>query len=73
MSRYLWVMLIGASLAVAGCGDNIGAPSRDDAGAADAAPDAAQGLQHCLDVPTQIVKPPNGQLPCDLLPPGFGQ
>ncbi|HEX5061032.1 MAG TPA: hypothetical protein VFV99_16810 [Kofleriaceae bacterium] len=55
---------------LAACGDNLKA--KDDAGVSDAAPDA-QALRHCLDRPTEIVRPPNGQLPCDLLPPGFGQ
>jgi hypothetical protein len=52
------------------CGDNL--PARHDAGPADA-PDASEALKHCLDHPSNMVKPPNGQLPCDLLPPGFGQ
>lgn len=64
------VLLLVAGLAA--CGDNLKA--KDDAGVtADAAPDATQPLGHCLDSPTEIVRPPNGQLPCDLLPPGFGQ
>ena len=54
---------------LAGCGDNLAA--RRDAGS-DAAPDGNQVLKHCIDNPTQLVQPPNGQLPCDLLPPGFG-
>jgi len=56
---------------LAACGDNLKA--KDDAGVIDAAPDATQPLRHCLDSPTEIVRPPSGQLPCDLLPPGFGQ
>ena len=55
---------------LAACGDNLAA--RHDAGPSDAS-DAAQPLQHCLESPTQMVRPPNGQLPCDMLPPGFGQ
>jgi hypothetical protein len=55
---------------LAACGDNVKA--RDDAGVDAATPDASQPLQHCLDNPAQMVRPPNGQLPCDLLPPGFG-
>jgi hypothetical protein len=29
------------------------------------------GLVPCLDRPTELERPPNGELPCDLLPPGF--
>ncbi|HEY5920820.1 MAG TPA: hypothetical protein VIV11_04080 [Kofleriaceae bacterium] len=59
-------------VALAACGDN--KPARDDAGTGDGSmPDATQPLRHCLDHPTNLVKPPTGQLPCDLLPPGFGQ
>ena len=58
-------------VALAACGDN--KPARDDAGSDGAMPDAVQPLQHCLDHPTNLAKPPTGQLPCELLPPGFGQ
>ena len=56
-------------LLAAACGDN-GKPSTPrDAGAdADAAP---QALGPCLDRPTDLARPPAGQLPCELLPPGF--
>lgn len=55
---------------IAACGDN--QKARDDAGS-DAGVDAPQGLKHCLDEREALLQPPNGQLPCDLLPPGFGQ
>ena len=29
------------------------------------------GLAPCLDRPTDLDRPPSGQLPCELLPPGF--
>ncbi|HMJ53055.1 MAG TPA: hypothetical protein VK540_13295 [Polyangiaceae bacterium] len=29
------------------------------------------GLVPCLDLPTDLDRPPSGRLPCDLLPPGF--
>jgi hypothetical protein len=29
------------------------------------------GLAPCLDLPTDLDRPPAGRLPCDLLPPGF--
>jgi hypothetical protein len=41
---------------------------------ADAAIDApADGgaLASCLEQPTDLPRPPSGQLPCELLPPGF--
>jgi hypothetical protein len=62
--RFLFVLVL------VGCFDRGTVPLRDDA-AIDAAPDASSALGHCLDSPE--AKPPNGQLPCDLLPPGFGQ
>ena len=50
-----------------GCGDNLKA-SPDAAGDA---PDTT-ALRHCIDSPGTIVQVPTNQLPCDLLPPGFG-
>lgn len=55
---------------LAACGDNLEA--RHDAGS-DGGSDAPQALRHCLDERAALLQPPNGQLPCDLLPPGFGQ
>ncbi len=52
------------------CGDNKDAPARDDAGVDASDP---QALKHCLDTPETIARPPGNVLPCDLLPPGFGQ
>lgn len=54
---------------LAACGDN--EKGRQDAG--DAGVDAPTALRHCLDEREALMQPPNGQLPCDLLPPGFGQ
>ncbi|HKQ69864.1 MAG TPA: hypothetical protein VJT73_11025 [Polyangiaceae bacterium] len=31
------------------------------------------GRAPCLDRPTDLPRPPSGQLPCDLLPPGFSR
>jgi len=44
-----------------------------DAGETDtiAPPPGDGGLAPCLDRPTDLDRPPSGQLPCDLLPPGF--
>ena len=64
------------ALALAACGDNNVRPPPDarpddpDAGEepADAGVDE---LAPCLDRPTDLARPPTGQLPCDLLPPGF--
>ena len=61
--------LIIAALFAAACGDNKDAPK--DAGAD--ASDAAIPVGGCLDQPTDLPRPPSGQLPCELLPPGFGQ
>jgi hypothetical protein len=49
-----------------GCGDN-GKP----AVASDAGGDAVIELKPCLDRPTDLARPPTGQLSCDLLPPDF--
>jgi hypothetical protein len=52
------------------CGDNRpkdapGSPA-DDAGI-----DAPGAVGACLDRPTDLPRAPSGQLPCELLPPGF--
>lgn len=49
-----------------GCGDN-----NRPAVAGDAGVDAVLELKPCLDRPTDLARPPTGQLPCDLLPPDF--
>jgi hypothetical protein len=55
----LWLL---AALVVASCSDD-----------SPPTPEKPQGLSSCLESPTQLVRPPSGQLPCELLPPGFGQ
>jgi hypothetical protein len=55
------------------CGDNRAAP-RDRAPVEDAGIDGPVGptaLAACLDRPTDLSVAPAGQLPCELLPPGF--
>lgn len=58
------------------CGDNLKPEVRDDAGVADASPDASpdapmqQNAGPCLGRPTDLARPPTGALPCDMLPPG---
>jgi hypothetical protein len=53
-----------------------------DAGASDRSADAtidantseggaSSGLKACLDQPNELPRPPAGQLPCDLIPPGL--
>ena len=37
----------------------------------DAGPDGGGGLAACLDRPTDLARPPTGQLPCELIPPGL--
>jgi hypothetical protein len=60
------LVLSGALLALAACGDNIKANARDDAGI-----DATDHrLVGCLDEPG-LSAAPNGRLPCDLVPPGL--
>jgi hypothetical protein len=61
--------------ALAACGDNLPPLPADDDPDHDAAPeppDAGGALAPCIDRPTDLARPPTGQLPCDLLPPGFG-
>lgn len=55
----LWLL---AALVVASCSDD-SSPT----------PEQPQGLSSCLESPTQLARPPSGQLPCELLPPGFGR
>jgi hypothetical protein len=63
-----WVILC---VLAAGCGDNAKQPTPGDAGAdATPTPDSnPQRLTGCLDTPG-LAMAPNGQLPCDLVPPG---
>jgi hypothetical protein len=66
-----------AALAAGACGDNVAPPAQDDAAppVVDAAnnPDAGTPVRGpCLDRPTDLPRPPVGELPCDLYPPGFG-
>lgn len=70
------VLALVAAIALAACGDDehVGG---DDAARPDAAvdappPDAPPALAPCLDRPGDLPRSPSGQLPCDLLPPGFG-
>ena len=57
------------------CGDNRAAPIRDAAPDVDAPPppDAAVARTACLDRPTDLAVAPTGELPCELLPPGFAR
>jgi hypothetical protein len=65
MRRLAFVLLLAAA-----CGDNHDTPPRDDAGADASGP---QALKHCIDSPETTARPPGNVLPCDLLPPGFGE
>jgi hypothetical protein len=61
--RYLVIALLFA----AACGDN------KDAKPGDAGIDGQDvtPVGACLERPTDLDQPPTGQLPCELLPPGF--
>ncbi len=82
MSRIARMGVLCALLAWAACGDNHSQAADDDAaptsqdaspGDSDAGPDAGpQALRHCLASPNDLSRPPSDQLPCELLPPGFG-
>jgi hypothetical protein len=56
-ARWLWLLV---PLAVTSCKDEPRPPGQDGG-----------GLTACLDQPTALAPPPAGQLPCELLPPGF--
>jgi hypothetical protein len=59
------------SLALCACGDNNQpAQTQPDTPATPDGPGPTV-LAPCLDRPTDVALPPNGQLTCDLLPPGF--
>lgn len=63
--------IITCALLLAACGDN-SAKEFHDAGVDATEPDAPSGpLTGCLDTPGGIPLAPNGQLPCDLIPPGL--
>lgn len=76
MQRFISFAL--AAALAAACGDNhsapIDAPDEEDAAPPDidAGVDAAPTtLGACLDRPTDLARPPTGQLPCELVPPGL--
>ena len=65
-------ILFSAAVLVTACGDNrAGAPQDPAPIDARPAPDAATARTACVDRPTDMPAAPTGELPCDLLPPGF--
>jgi len=70
MRAAITVLLL--ALGTTACGDDR-TPAHVDAGAgADAAPDAVTAtVGPCLDRPDRLDSTPTGQLPCDLISPGF--
>lgn len=67
-SSLLALSLASAALLAGACGDDTQPPAGPDAG-----PDGPPGdkLAPCLPSPTKLLRPPTGQLPCELLPPNF--
>ena len=61
-----------ALVGLVGCGDNNVQPPPDARPDSPDAGEVPEELAPCLDRPTDLPRPPSGQLPCDLLPPGFG-
>ena len=59
-------------LALGACGDDL-KPAQPDAAVDDAAPDAptSNAVGPCLDRPDRLDTTPTGQLPCELISPGF--
>lgn len=73
MHRLLLVIAMSALAGVvAACGDNLPGPHQDPPMTIDAGPDQPANVA-CLDQPTEMARAPSNQLPCELLPPGFGQ
>ena len=61
-------LVIVVALLAAACGDNLKQHQHGD----DAGIDATSPLTGCLDEPgMEVPLAPNGQLPCDLIPPGL--
>ncbi len=60
---------------VAEAGVDAGMDAGIDGGpdAAPPVPDAGRPLQACLERPQELDRPPTGELPCELLPPGFSR
>jgi hypothetical protein len=58
-ARWLWLLV---PLAAASCKDDPLLPE-----------DETPGLSACVEQPTALARPPAGQLPCELLPPGFSK
>jgi hypothetical protein len=71
MRATITVLLL--ALGTAACGDDL-KPAQHDAGVdPDAAPDAptTNVVGPCLDRPDRLDTTPTGQLPCELISPGF--
>lgn len=59
------------AFALISCGDNSVPTPPDDTQVVPDGPQVVGPLAPCLDRPTDLPLPPDGQLTCDLLPPGF--
>jgi hypothetical protein len=57
-----WGGLLLVALMASSCEDDAPPPTQE-----------TPGLSACLESPTALARPPSGQLPCELLPPGFSQ
>lgn len=67
MRRFILALAV-----LSACGDNLKPSTPEDAGTDSPSPDAGPSrLTGCLDRPGQLPTAPNGQLPCDLVPPGL--
>lgn len=64
-------LVLAGTLALSACNGEHGDPNGDDSSNGGEA-GAANELVPCLDRPGELSQPPDGRLPCDLLPPGFG-
>lgn len=53
------------------CGDNNAGPKDAPDPADGSVADGSVAIGPCVDRPTELASAPAGQLPCELLPPGF--
>jgi hypothetical protein len=63
----------GANTGGSGGDASAGAAGEGEPGIGGSGGEGTVPLEPCLDRPNVLPRPPVSQLPCDLLPPGFGQ
>jgi len=69
-TRWTCACVISLAALFVACDDD---DSGSEAGSAGAPGQSETALAPCLDRPSGLQRPPDGRLPCELLPPGFGK